>query len=98
MTVKEFLLNGKKYWGFEGEISLGSSLAFIKGGKGFIMCGYLNLETAEKMNNIAAVVTGVKTKTIDDMLNKNIASSTTNAQKIGIVPGISVLKALEKIG
>ncbi|MDR0398748.1 YunC family protein [Candidatus Endomicrobiellum devescovinae] len=96
MTVKEFLLNGKKYWGFEGEISPGSNLAFIKGGKGFIMCGYLNLETAEKMNNVAAVVTGVKT--IDDMLNKNIVSSTTNAQKIGIVPGISVLKALEKIG
>ncbi|MDR2644440.1 MAG: DUF1805 domain-containing protein [Endomicrobium sp.] len=96
MTVKEFLLNGKKYWGFEGEISPGSNLAFIKGGKGFIMCGYLNLETAEKMNNIAAVVIGVKT--IDDMLNKNIVSSTTNAKKIGIVPGISVLKALEKIG
>jgi uncharacterized protein YunC (DUF1805 family) len=33
------------------------------------------------MNNVAAVVTGVKT--IDDMLNKNknIVSSTTNAQK-----------------
>jgi uncharacterized protein YunC (DUF1805 family) len=96
MTLKEFLLNGKKYWGFEGEISPGTNLVFIKGGKGFIMCGYLNLETAEKMNNVAAVVTGVKT--VDDMLNKNIESSTTNAQKIGIVPGISVLKALEKIG
>ena len=48
MTLKEFLLNGKKYWGFEGEISPGTNLVFIKGGKGFIMCGYLNLETAEK--------------------------------------------------
>jgi uncharacterized protein YunC (DUF1805 family) len=96
MTLKEFLLNGKKYWGFEGEMYPGSNLVFTKGSKGIIMCGYLNLETAEKMNNVAAIVTGVKT--VDDMLNKNIVSSTTNAQKIGIVPGISVLKALEKIG
>jgi uncharacterized protein YunC (DUF1805 family) len=96
MIVKEFLLNGKKYWGFEGEIYSGSNLTFIKGGKGFIMCGYLNLEMAEKMNNVAAVVTGVKT--IDDMLNKSVVSSTTNAQNLGIVPGISVLKALDKIG
>jgi uncharacterized protein YunC (DUF1805 family) len=47
------------------------------------------------MNNIAAIVTGVKT--VDDMLKKNIVSSTTNAQKIGIIPGISVTEALEKI-
>ncbi|MDR3195315.1 MAG: YunC family protein [Endomicrobium sp.] len=61
------------------------------------MCGYLNLETAEKkMNNVAAIVTGVKS--VDDMLKKNITSSTTNAQKIGIVSGISVLETLEKIG
>jgi uncharacterized protein YunC (DUF1805 family) len=95
VTVKEFLLNGKKYCGFEGEICSGNNLIFIKGNKGFIMCGYLNLETAEKMNNVAAVVVGVKT--IDDMLNKTVVNSTTNAQKLGIVPGISVLKALDKI-
>jgi uncharacterized protein YunC (DUF1805 family) len=95
MTLKEFSLNGKKYCGFEGALSHDSNLVFIKGSKGFIMCGYLNLETAEKMNNIAAIATGVKT--VDDMLKKNIVSSTTNAQKIGIIPGISVLEALEKI-
>ncbi|MDR3307157.1 MAG: DUF1805 domain-containing protein [Endomicrobium sp.] len=93
MTLKEVLLNGKKYWGFEGEIYPGSNLVFIKGSIGFIMCGYLNLETAEKMNNVAAIVTGVKS--VDDTLKKN---STTNAQKIGVVSGISVLETLEKIG
>jgi uncharacterized protein YunC (DUF1805 family) len=40
MTLKEFLLNGKKYWGFEGTLSHDSNLVFIKGSKGFIMCGY----------------------------------------------------------
>ncbi|MDR0977449.1 MAG: DUF1805 domain-containing protein [Endomicrobium sp.] len=95
MSLKEFSVNGKKYCGFEGELSPGSSLVFIKGSRGFIMCGYLNLETAERMNNIAAIATGVKT--VEDMLGKNIVNSTSKAQEIGIIPGISVLEALEKI-
>ncbi|MDR3256166.1 MAG: DUF1805 domain-containing protein [Endomicrobium sp.] len=95
MQLKEFVVNEKKYWGFEGELFPGSNMVFIKGNNGFIMCGYLNIETAEKMGNIAAIVTGVKT--VNDMLEKNIVNSTTNAQRIGINPGISVLEALEKI-
>jgi uncharacterized protein YunC (DUF1805 family) len=95
MIIKEILLNGKKYYGFEGEMCPESNLVFIKGSIGFIMCGYLNLETAEKMNNVAAVVRGVKT--IDDMLKKNVVLATKNAQKLGIIPGISVTEALEKI-
>ncbi|OEG71196.1 hypothetical protein ATZ36_15430 [Candidatus Endomicrobiellum trichonymphae] len=95
MQLKEFVVNEKKYYGFEGELFSGSNLVFIKGNNGFIMCGYLNLETAERMGNIAAVVTGVKT--IDDMLKKNIISSTTHAQKVRIKPGMSVLEVLERI-
>jgi uncharacterized protein YunC (DUF1805 family) len=95
MQLKEFVINEKKYYGFEGELFPGSNLVFIRGNNGFIMCGYLNLETAEKMGNIAAIATGVKT--VDDMLKKDIVSSTTYAQKVGIKPGISVLEALEKI-
>jgi uncharacterized protein YunC (DUF1805 family) len=95
MILKEIVVNEKKYFAFEGELFHGSNLVFIKGNNGFIMCGYLNIETAEKMGNIAAIVTGVKT--IDDMLKKIIISSTTNAQKVGINSGISVLEALEKI-
>jgi uncharacterized protein YunC (DUF1805 family) len=30
------------------------------------MCGYLNIETAERMGNIVAIVTGIKT--VNDML------------------------------
>jgi uncharacterized protein YunC (DUF1805 family) len=95
MQLKEFIVNEKKYYGFEGELFSGSNLVFIKGNNGFIMCGYLNLETAERMGNIAAVATGVKT--IDDMLKKNIVSSTTHAQKVGIKPGMSVLEVLGRI-
>lgn len=95
MQLKEFVINEKKYCGFEGELFPGSNLVFIRGNNGFIMCGYLNLETAERVGSVAAIATGVKT--VDDMLKKNIINSTTHAQKVGIKPGMSVLKALEKI-
>ena len=95
MQIKEITVNGKKYRAFEGEIALGSSLVFIKGAKGFIMCGYLNLETAEKMKNIAAVAAGVKT--VDDMLKTSIVKTTSFADNAGIKIGMPVMQALEYI-
>lgn len=55
MQIKGIAVNGRTYKAFEGEIFPGSSLVFIMGTKGFIMCGYLNMETAEKQGNVAAV-------------------------------------------
>ena len=95
MQIKEITINGKNYRAFEGEIAPGSSLVFIKGSKGFIMCGYLNMETAEKMKNIAAVATGVQT--VDDMLKTSIVKATSYAQSAGIKIGMPVLQALEYI-
>ena len=95
MRIKEVIVNGKKYQTFEGEIAPGSSLVFIRGSKGFIMCGYLNLETADKMKNIAAVATGVKT--VDDMLKTSIVKTTSYAEAAGIKAGMPVKEVLEKI-
>ncbi len=95
MQIKEITVNGKTYKAFEGEIAPESSLVFIRGAKGFLMCGYLNIETAEKKGNIAATVTGIKT--IEDMLNSKIAAVTLQAQKTGMTAGMPVREALEKI-
>lgn len=95
MEIKEITVNGKKYQAFEDEAAPGTSLVYIKGSKGFIMCGYLNLETAEKKGNIAAVVTGIKTA--EDMLGANIAAATSFARAAGITEGMPVREALEKI-
>ena len=95
MQIKEITVNGKNYQAFEGEIAPGSSLVFIKGSKGFIMCGYLNMETAEKMKNIAAVATGVKN--VDDMLKTTIVKMTACAEAAGIKAGMPVTQALEYI-
>ncbi|MDR2427289.1 MAG: DUF1805 domain-containing protein [Endomicrobium sp.] len=95
MQIKEIMFNGKTFKTFEGEIAPGSFLVFITGKKGFIMCGYLNLETAEKLQNIAAIATGIKC--VEDMLNALIVKATSYAQSAGITVGMPVIKALEKI-
>jgi hypothetical protein len=63
VQLKEFIREGE----FEGELFSGSDLVFIKR-NGY--CRYLNLETAERIENIAAVSI--------DLLKKNIAKSTTS--------------------
>ena len=38
-------------------------LLLIKGKKGFLMCGYLNIKAAEKLGDAAARVTGFSRRT-----------------------------------
>jgi uncharacterized protein YunC (DUF1805 family) len=49
----------------------GAPLLLIIAPKGYVMCGYLNLETAEKFGQVAAIVTGVKS--FDDILSAKVA-------------------------
>ena len=57
------------------------------------MCGYLNINTAQKRNDVACIVTGVKT--IEDMLNSKIVALTARAQSLGISMDMEVKKVLE---
>ncbi len=68
------------------------NLVVLKGRKGFIMCGYLNLKAAEKSKDAAAKITGIST--IKQALKTTVRSCTTSAQKIGIRKGQSVKDAL----
>lgn len=95
MQLKEITVNGKVFTAFEGEIAPHGRLVFISGKKGFIMCGYLNLETANKKENIAAIATGVKN--IEDMLNTKIVALTNKAKEVGIKIDMPVKEALEKL-
>ncbi len=61
--------------------------------KGYVMCGYLNMETAEKLGQAAAVVTGVKT--FEDVLNAKIVLTTNKAKELGIRDGMLGREALK---
>ena len=78
-------------------IPLGAkNLIILKGAKGYIMCGYLNLQAANKFNDVAAKITGVST--IEDAIKARVCSCTRAAKRIGIYKGQRVKETLKIIG
>ena len=61
-------------------------LVMIIGEIGFIMCGFLNMEAAEKLNVVAATVSGVKS--FDDVLEADVKAVTSRAERKGIRVGM----------
>ena len=71
------------------------NLIVIKGRKGYIMCGYLNLKAAEKFKEAAVKITGVST--IGDALKARVHSATRQANSLGIYKGQAVKEVLKII-
>lgn len=67
----------------------------VKGKKGFLMCGYLNIKIAEKLGDAAARVTGVGT--FEEMLRAEVAEVTEKARCLGIKEDITGREALERM-
>jgi uncharacterized protein YunC (DUF1805 family) len=63
--------------------------------KGFAMCGYLNMESVNKMGEVAVRATGVRT--FDDLLAAKVVNVSDKARELGISEGSSVREALEKM-
>ena len=70
-----------------------ANLLILIGDKGYIMCGYLNLEAAEAKGEAAAVVSGVST--FSDMLKGEVKAATSKAKELGVKQGMSGESALE---
>lgn len=73
-----------------------ANLILVKAAKGYLMCGYLNLDAAEKLGDVACVVTGVKE--IEDALNARVVKLTCGARKLGVKEGMSGWQALKIMG
>jgi uncharacterized protein YunC (DUF1805 family) len=70
-------------------IDLGKApLLIIQAKKGYVMCGYLNMNAANKIGDIAGKVTGVRT--FDDMLNADVVEVTEKAKLAGLKEGMNV--------
>ncbi|MFN4133949.1 MAG: YunC family protein [Candidatus Hadarchaeales archaeon] len=63
--------------------------------KGYMMCGYLNIETAEKLNQVAAIVMGVKS--FSEMLEAKVVAATRQAMERGVKEGMSGREAILKM-
>jgi len=68
-------------------------LLLVVAEKGFVMCGFLNVEAAEKLDVVAAVVSGVKS--FEDVLNASVKAATSKAEALGVRVGMKGADALK---
>ncbi len=71
------------------------TLVVLRGDKGYVMCGYLNLEAADKFGDAAVIVTGVSS--IEDALNATVSACSQAASKLGITKGQPIKDILKLI-
>jgi len=70
-------------------------LLVIRAKKGFVMCGYLNMEMANKLEDVAVRVTGVKS--FEDVLNAKAVEVSIAAKKLGINAGMTGKETLNRM-
>lgn len=91
MIIEQIKL--KNQWALAIRLELDHApLLIIRAGRGYLMCGYLNISAASKLGDIAARVTGVQN--FEDMLKAEISEFSDAAQKMGFKPGITGLEFL----
>lgn len=73
---------------------LAKPLLILKGAKGFLACGYINVETANKTGEACAIVTGVNN--YEDMAAATISAVSNEASNLGVKVGDSGQSALNK--
>jgi uncharacterized protein YunC (DUF1805 family) len=89
-TVK---VDGKACLGLKVDLPESPPLLLIRAEKGFVMCGFLNVEAAERLGVSAAMVSGVKT--FEDVLNAQVKAATTKAKNSGVETGMKGSEALK---
>lgn len=95
METKETVLDGIVGEGALMKLPGAPPLIFVRGKKGVLFCGYLDLEAAEEFGLAAVVVKGVKT--IDEMLEKEISLWTKEASALGVVGGMTGREAQARL-
>ena len=85
IMVENLDIHGKAFQGVKVDLKGLPPIVLIEGNKGFVMCGYLNIDSAESLGAAAAVISGVSSW--EDILNAKIKTSTTKAKALGLEPG-----------
>ena len=94
IETQEVAIDGKKVFGLKVDLQ-GAPLLLLAAKKGYVMCGYLNIDTAERLGQAAAVVTGVKS--FEDVLNAKVVRLTTRAKQLGVREGMLGRDALRRM-
>lgn len=71
------------------------NLILLRGSRGYVMCGYLNMKAAERFKDVAVKITGIST--IEEALKTSVHSCTNPARKLGIYKGQPIKEVLRNI-
>lgn len=95
ISVKSIRIAETNCMGVRVELPDSPPLLLIVAEKGFVMCGFLNMEAAERLNVTGAMVSGVKT--FEDVLDAQVKAVTSRAKALGVETGIKGVDALRKM-
>jgi len=90
--VTSVKVDDKTCLGVKVELPNSPPLLLIVAEKGFVMCGFLNVEAAERLGVAAAMVSGVKS--FEDILNAKVKAATSKAKSLGVQLGMRGSEAL----
>ncbi len=94
MLVEQIKLENGSALGLKMDMEK-APLLVIRAGCGFVMCGYLNMDTANKLGDVAVRVTGVRS--FEDVLNAKAVDVSLAAKSLGIIVGMTAKDALNKM-
>lgn len=94
MEIQYIDLNGNRLKGVKIPTK-NTAILIIEAPKGFLGCGYFDIEVANKFNDAAAIITGVKN--LKEMLEKPVQRVSKAAQNLGIKEGALGIDALRKM-
>jgi len=92
INVTSVKVDDKTCLGVKVELPNSPPLLLIVAEKGFVMCGFLNVEAAERLGVAAAMVSGVKS--FEDILNAKVKAATSKAKSLGVQLGMRGSEAL----
>lgn len=94
LSIKKIKLKNGNALGLKIEME-SAPLILIMAGKGFLMCGYLDMATANSLNDVAVKVRGVSE--FEEALGAEVVEVSSSAAARGISVGVSGRDALEKM-
>ena len=96
INISSVKVDGRVFSGVKIDLPESPPMVLVVGEKGFVMCGFLNAEAAEKLNVAATVVSGVKS--FEDVLNAQVKHVTSKAKSLGVEAGMKGSEALKHMG
>ena len=97
IEVKQLDVNGQAVTGLRVVAPGGENhpnMLVILCKKGYVMCGYLNAEAAEKFGDAAAIVGGAA---FEETLANPVKAVTPAAEALGVAIGMTGAEAVEKL-